>query len=67
MRIPAFPHAHTQGDDLEDALANAREIIELEIFVAVERGEDQDNLICPNRSASFAASLSRNAIAHDTQ
>jgi predicted RNase H-like HicB family nuclease len=40
VRIPAFPHAHTQGDTVEDALANAREVIELEIEVATERGED---------------------------
>jgi antitoxin HicB len=40
VRIPAFPHAHTQGDDVEDALANAREVIELEIEVAIERGEE---------------------------
>ena len=35
----AFPHAHTQGDDVEDALRHAREVIELEIEVMVERGE----------------------------
>ncbi len=40
VRIPAFPHAHTQGDTVEEALANAREAIELEIDVARERGED---------------------------
>ena len=40
VHIPAFPHAHTQGDDVEDALANAREVIELEIEVARERGEE---------------------------
>jgi len=40
VRIPAFPHAHTQGDNVEDALANAREVIELEIEVATERGEE---------------------------
>jgi antitoxin HicB len=40
VRIPAFPHAHTQGDTVEEALANAREAIELEIEVARERGED---------------------------
>ena len=40
VRIPAFPHAHTQGNDVDDALANAREVIELEIEVAMERGEE---------------------------
>ena len=31
--IPAFPTAHTQGDDVEEALRNAREVIELELSV----------------------------------
>lgn len=35
----AFAHAHTQGDDVKDALRNAREAIELEIEVMTERGE----------------------------
>jgi len=39
VAIPAFPHAHTQGETVEEALANAREAIELEIEVLVERGE----------------------------
>ena len=39
VRIPAFPHAHTQGDSIEESLANAREIIELELEVMAERGE----------------------------
>ena len=29
--IPAFPTAHTQGNDVEDALGNAREVIALEL------------------------------------
>jgi predicted RNase H-like HicB family nuclease len=36
--IPAFPHGHTQGDTVEEALANAREVIELEIEYLRERG-----------------------------
>ena len=40
VRIPAFPHAFTQGETVEEALANAREAMELEIEVAVERGEE---------------------------
>jgi predicted RNase H-like HicB family nuclease len=40
VRIPAFPYAHKQGEDVADALRNAREAIELEIEVASERGED---------------------------
>ena len=39
VHIPAFPHAHTRGDNMEDALRNAREVIELEIEVMTERGE----------------------------
>jgi predicted RNase H-like HicB family nuclease len=45
VQIPAFPHAHTQGDDVEDALANAREVIELEIEVATERGDDLPKIL----------------------
>jgi predicted RNase H-like HicB family nuclease len=40
VRIPAFPHAHTEGNDVEDSLRNAREVIALEIEVMTERGED---------------------------
>jgi antitoxin HicB len=40
VRIPAFPHAHTQGNTVEEALENAREVMELEIEVALERGEE---------------------------
>jgi antitoxin HicB len=36
--IPAFPAAHTQGDDVEDALRNAREVIELELAYLAEKG-----------------------------
>ena len=39
VHIPAFPHAHTQGDDLDDALRKAREVIEFEIEAMIERGE----------------------------
>lgn len=36
--IPAFPHGHTQGETAEEALANAREVILLEIEYLRERG-----------------------------
>jgi predicted RNase H-like HicB family nuclease len=39
VHVPAFPHVHTQGDDVEDAVRNAREAIEVEIKVKLERGE----------------------------
>ena len=38
--IPAFPHAHTFGDSVPDAMRNAREIIELELEAARERGDE---------------------------
>jgi antitoxin HicB len=36
--IPAFPTAHTQGDSVEEALENAREVIELNLGYLFERG-----------------------------
>jgi antitoxin HicB len=36
--IPAFPRAHTQGDDVADALRNAREVIEFELAYLAEKG-----------------------------
>jgi len=36
--IPAFPTAHTQGENVEDALRNAREVIELELGYLVDKG-----------------------------
>ena len=37
--VPAFPKAHTWGETVEEALAHAREVIELEIEDRTERGE----------------------------
>ncbi len=36
--IPAFPTAHTQGETVEEALSNAREVIELNLGYLAERG-----------------------------
>ncbi len=36
--IPAFPTAHTQGEDVDDALNNAREVIELELGYLADKG-----------------------------
>ncbi len=36
--VPAFPTAHTQGDDVEDAMRNAREVIELELGYLAKKG-----------------------------
>ena len=48
--VPAFPNAHTWGGTLAEALANAREVIELEIEDRRERGgtvppSDVDTLV----------------------
>jgi len=37
---PSIPAAHTFGESIADATANAREIIELELEVARKRGEE---------------------------
>jgi antitoxin HicB len=39
VHIPAFRGAHTQGETVEECLANAREVIELHAEVMAERGE----------------------------
>ncbi len=36
--IPAFPAAHTQGDTVDECLANAREVIALEMGYARDKG-----------------------------
>lgn len=38
--IPAFPHVFTCGDSVEDALAMAKDAIELELASARDAGED---------------------------
>lgn len=37
-RVTAFPCAHTQGDNVEAALRNAREVIELELGYLIDKG-----------------------------
>jgi predicted RNase H-like HicB family nuclease len=39
VRVPALPGLNTEGDTLEEALANAREAVELYLEVLRERGE----------------------------
>ena len=39
VHIPAFQGAHTQGETVEECLANAREVIELHAEVMTGRGE----------------------------
>ena len=38
--IPALPEAHTQGETIEECLANAREVIALVLEVRAMRGEE---------------------------
>jgi antitoxin HicB len=53
--IPAFPHGHTQGDSVEEALANAREVILLEIGYLVERGFPIPESDTPNAPIEFVS------------
>jgi len=39
VTVPAFPEAVTEGDSVEEALANAREVIEACILARRDRGE----------------------------
>ncbi len=39
VHIPAFRGAHTQGETVEECLANARDVITLHAEVMSERGE----------------------------
>jgi predicted RNase H-like HicB family nuclease len=39
VHIPAFRGAHTQGETVDECLANAREVIEAYVDVLTERGE----------------------------
>lgn len=38
--IPALPEAHTQGETVEECLANAREAIEFVLEMRAERGDE---------------------------
>ncbi len=40
VSVPALPEAHTQGDTVEEALTNARDVIELCIRSRRAHGED---------------------------
>ena len=40
VTVPALPEAHTQGDTVEEALENAREVIELCILSRRDNGEE---------------------------
>jgi antitoxin HicB len=58
--IPAFPRAHTWGQSVEEALAHAREIVELEIEDRRERGEplppsDVDTLLVETITVTLPA------------
>jgi predicted RNase H-like HicB family nuclease len=40
VTVPAFPEIHTQGESVDDALAMARDAIELSVAVRRDEGED---------------------------
>ena len=48
VRVPALPEVVTEGDTVEDALANAREAIELVLEHRAERGQ-----LIPDGDAPF--------------
>jgi antitoxin HicB len=58
--VPAFPKAHTWGSTVEEALAHAREVIELEIEDRRDRGEpvppsDVDTLVVETVTVTLPA------------
>ena len=58
--VPAFPKAHTWGGTVAEALAHAREVIELEIEDRQERGEpippsDVDTLVLETVTVTIPA------------
>jgi antitoxin HicB len=55
--IPAFRGAHTQGDTVEETLANARDVIDGYLEVMTERGE-------PIPTSDLAAAVSVTVPAH---
>jgi len=48
VSVPAFPEIHTQGEDVEDALAMARDAIQLSIAV---RRDEGDGIPAPDADA----------------
>lgn len=40
VTVPAFPEIHTQGEDLQDALAMARDAIQLSLGVRRDEGDE---------------------------
>ena len=40
VTVPAFPEIHTQGESVDDALALARDAIELSVAVRRDEGEE---------------------------
>ncbi|HEY0380684.1 MAG TPA: type II toxin-antitoxin system HicB family antitoxin [Candidatus Elarobacter sp.] len=58
--VPAFPQAHTWGGTVEEALAHAREVVELEIEDRQECGEpippsDMDTLVLETVTVTIPA------------
>ncbi|MDQ2909136.1 MAG: type II toxin-antitoxin system HicB family antitoxin [Candidatus Eremiobacteraeota bacterium] len=40
VSVPSFPEIHTQGEDIEDALAMARDAIQLSLAVRKDEGAE---------------------------
>lgn len=40
VSVPAFPEAHTQGETIAEAMANAREVISLCVETRLDLGQD---------------------------
>lgn len=57
VSVPALPGCYTQGDDLDDAIAMAKEAIELYIEELKERGEP-----IPDDSDTLEYSLNLNIV-----
>ena len=53
--IPAFPHGHTCGETVDDCLANAREVIALEIAYLLEKGLPIPDSDTPSASIEFVS------------
>lgn len=47
VTVPSLPEAHTEGDTLEEALANAKECIELSLECRIANGEEVPHEISP--------------------
>jgi predicted RNase H-like HicB family nuclease len=61
VRVPALPGCLTYGESIEDALANAREAIEVYVESLIEDGEPVPAEVHPTIAATIVISLDRAA------